>query len=116
MPTLTDKYIWTEGTEKAGLTTGNNDGTLTLDATRATAGQSIHRVLVTAPGATGKVYVQFFDDAAATTPISGTLPLNAQPPEGFVINKTVSSGKLGYRITGVTGGSATAYLTVIYST
>ena len=115
MVITTDKYAWTEGGIKTGITTGNNDGTIDLVHVAAgETGQCVERVLVSCPGITGTLAIVFYDDAAATTPITGTLYLAAQPVDGFILHKTVSSGTLGYRISGATGGSSTAYLTVNY--
>lgn len=111
----TDKYEQGEGTIISGITTGNNDGTYTLLAGSSDKGQTIQNVYVTAPGAVGDLQITFYDDTPATTKLKGPYPLASQPPLGFELRKTVSSGKLGYRISGWTSGSTKVYLNITYS-
>ena len=114
MPVTDDETFntWSEGTTQS-LTTGNNDGTINL--ARGDIGQIPSRVLVSAPGAVGNIAIVFYDNAAATTAITGTLYLASQPTEGFVIKKSLQSGTLGFRISGWTSGGATAFINVRYS-
>ena len=103
---------WGEGKVQA-LTTGNNDGT--IDLAKGNIGQIPSTVYISAPGAIGDITVVFYDNTAATTPITGTLYLAAQPAGGFVLKKSLGSGTLGYRIAGWTAGGAKAYINVRYS-
>lgn len=103
-----DVYI--EGAADA-ISTGNNDGT--FDLAKGTVGQTINSVKVGVTGQTAGTTITFYDGAAATTPISGAIPLEGQPVDGFVLNTTLSSGTLGYRIAG-NSESVTAYITVRY--
>ncbi len=103
---------WVEGTTKS-LTTGNNDGIINL--AKGDIAQVPSRILITAPGAIGNLTVVFYDDTPATTAISGTLYLASQPPEGFLLKKSLQSGTLGFRIAGWTSGGATAFINVRYS-
>jgi hypothetical protein len=105
---------WAEGTT-ATLAAGNNDTTITL--AKGTANQILRRVRIGAPGVIGPLAVTFYDNTPATTPISGTLYFDAQPPEGFDLSGLrVASGKLGIRITGFTaGGNSTAYINFSYT-
>lgn len=102
---------WSEGTTKT-LTGSNDDVTITL---AKGANQRVHKVLITAPGAIGDITVVFYDNTPATTPISGTLYLASQPAEGFTLNKSLNSSKLGIRLAGYSSGSTTAYINVRYS-
>ncbi len=103
---------WDEGTTKS-LTTGNNDGSINL--AKGDIGQVPNRVLISAPGAIGNLTIVFYDDTPATTPISGTLYLASQPPEGFILKKSLQSGTLGFRIAGWTSGGSTAFINTRYS-
>ena len=92
---------------------GDNDGT--IDLAEGTTGQIVQKVRVAMPGATGDITITFYDGAAATTPISMALYLLAQPSDGFSLNKALTTGTLGYRISGWSSGGAKACLNVSYS-
>lgn len=103
---------WNEGATDS-LTTGNNDST--IDLAKGDIGQVVHKIYISIPGAVGTPTVVFYDGAAATTPISGTLYIGAEPGEGFILNKALQTGTLGIRIAGLSSGTPTALINVRYS-
>jgi hypothetical protein len=112
MPSV-NRPIWNEGGTQA-LGAGNNDGS--IDLAKADTGQLLNRVRIAAPGAVGNLTIILYDGAAPTTPISGTMQLNAQPADGFDMTGIVlTTGTLGWRIAGYSSGSSTAYVNVAYT-
>lgn len=105
-------FMWQEGDTQA-LTTGNNDGEITL---AQGANQRVGRVRVSAPGVGDPLTVIFYNgDGGTGTAISGTLQLHAQPSQGFNLGMhTLTTGKLGWRIAGLSSGTSTAYFTIEY--
>lgn len=102
-----------ESKKTTSLAAGNNDDSITF-ALGTTA--TVRKIQVAAPGAVGDLQIRFYDAAAPTTPITGALYLASQPAGGFDLTGIKLSGKvLGWRITGWTSGSTSAYLNINYS-
>lgn len=105
--------MYSEGTDTASITTGNNDDSLAL--TKGTY-QRLKRIRVAIPGGVGDIQIQFFNGTVAgALPISGALYLSAQPVEGFDLDGMNVTGTLGWRITGWTAGSTNAFLNISYN-
>lgn len=107
------RSTYQEGTVQTGITTGNND--FSIDLSQGTVNQIIKRVTISTPGVTGNLTIIFYDGIPATTPVSGTLYLGAQPAGGFMLNKVVVSGTIGFRLAGMSGGNKnTVFVNVEY--
>ena len=98
------------------LTAGNVDDSLTLTVGTANY-QVLKRVRVSAPGAIGPLTIRFYDNTVATAdPITAAMNLDAQPADGFDLSgMRLTSGILGWRITGYTAGNTAAYLNIAYA-
>lgn len=104
--------VWPES-KLTALTTGNNDDSITF--AKGTANQILKRVLVSVPAAVGDVQIQFYDGLVATNaPIGGARYVKNQPTLGFELNKLITSGILGWRISGLSSGTPNAYLDITY--
>lgn len=102
---------WAEGKQSTSWSATKDDS---LNLAKGDKGQLVGRVRVATYGVLGDLTIIFFDGAPATTAITGTLRLNAQPPEGFPIYKSVGTGTLGWRLAGRTGGNEEADVNIQY--
>lgn len=110
---LVEHSVFNEGTTKS-CSTGNNDGSLTL---AKGSNQVLDKINVSIPGAIGDVKIKFYDNTVATGDnITGDMYLSAQPSNGFDLSGLkISSGKVGFRISGISSGTHTAYVNLRYA-
>ena len=99
--------------EKALISVSADPTDTTIDLASGTTGQTVGKVLVSAPGATGDIVVAFYDGVPATTLLAEFYLIN-MPSNGFAINKGVATGNLGIRISGITNPTKKAYLSIQY--
>lgn len=95
--------------------------TLTLTSGSDRLNQHIHKVQVYPTLSGGaqitQLKIQFYDGdpAGAGTAIGNAAWLATQPIDGFVIDRRVSTGILGMKITGYVSGTVVIYATAFYN-
>lgn len=100
--------------EKALISVNADPTTTTIDLVGGTTGQVIRNVLISIPGATGDIIINFYDPVIGGNVLLASYYLINMPTTGFVINNIVTTGSLLISIAGVTNPTKKAYLSISY--